>query len=257
MWVLFCVNSMHPSIMHIICQTTRHHSPVLICIHRYFTTLWVSQTILNGAKIPWHYGQKCLILNVAWLWRHLVYCLNYVVWCLISCLFYGKNKWWPRVIEGTTMFLEAQTKIKKNYRTVDAWPRFETDTSGIRVKSVVSCVNLYGNRLIDQKFGLDMDWSPHRRVAIRVLELLKDLPGRRPICIAQVYTLAKCAVCSTRSTHDRCLSVINTNVIFVELITHCLLQSIQIHWPFSFKAKFTSCDQVTHNKNCSDRHISL
>jgi hypothetical protein len=81
------------------------------------------------------------------------------------------------------MFLEVHTKIKKNNRTVDAWSRFETDTSGIRVKSVVASVNLYGNRLIDQKFVLDVGRSPHHRVAIRVLELLKDLPGRWPICI--------------------------------------------------------------------------
>jgi hypothetical protein len=131
--------------------------------------------------------RECLawkILNtVTWHWRHLVYCLNYVVWCLIRCLYYGRNKWKPRVTDGITIFLEAQTKIKKNNGTVDAWPRFEPDTSGMRVKSVVATINLYGNRLIDEKFVLYTDWRLHRRVAILDLELLKDLPGLRPIYI--------------------------------------------------------------------------
>ena len=165
-----------------------------------------------------------LILSVEWLWRHLVYYLNYVVWCLISCLSCGRNNRWPHVTDGNTIFLEAQTKIKKNYRMLDTWPRFEPDTSGIHAKSVIACVYWYGNCLMHQKFVLDMGWNPHRRVTIRALELLKDLPGRRQICRTQVCTLARRAVCSTGSTYDWCLS---RNVICAGLITHCLLQSIQ------------------------------
>jgi hypothetical protein len=47
--------------MRIMYQTTWRHSPVLIFIHSYLTTLWVGQTAQGGEKIPWHWGQKCLI----------------------------------------------------------------------------------------------------------------------------------------------------------------------------------------------------